>query len=266
MPVRSVPDKLCPNNLLHFPLGLAFCRAICPGFERDFAAKVKALLESNAANAVALSYVDNWEPSQHWPVAPVFKDALTGIAARLERNPRLDVKTSQHYIVVKLKNGLSGLGDTYVQPFDSPLVMPNDQPLMITGQTKLDKFFRGRGWSTLEDFGIWSTSKSSTVLIHPSEEAGRNPLEMTLTFAPYTPGPIDKMTVNILVNGELLATKKYVGPAAAATEQVTVARDLLNSDGNATIEFKAEPLRSPADLGGLDTRKLGVKLLSISMD
>jgi hypothetical protein len=253
--------RLWPKQLLRFT-------PVQPGhiIERDFAAKVEALLESDAADAVALSYVDNWEPSQHWPVAPIFKDTLTRVAARLKANPRLDLDTDQHFIVVRLKDGLTGLGDTYLQPFDVPLIIPKDQLLTITAQKKLGKFFRGRGWSALEDFGIWSMNKDSTLMIHPFGVANGNSLTMTLNFVPYIPRPTDEMTVNVLVNGKLLLTKKYVGPAAAVAEQVTFARDLLDSNGNATIEFKIDPLLSPADLGEGDSRKLGVKLYGISLN
>lgn len=69
----------------------------------NYADLVTAVLTAQAADAVALSFIDNLAPTQGWPVDQEFKADLSRVADALEANPALSVTRTDDYAIVRLR-------------------------------------------------------------------------------------------------------------------------------------------------------------------
>ena len=86
----------------------------------DFERKVRAVLENGDADAVVLPYISLLRSAYRWPVANEAKDELAAIAGQLGQNPRYTVEHAPYFAVVRLKDGLPGLGDAAVWAEEPP--------------------------------------------------------------------------------------------------------------------------------------------------
>ena len=69
----------------------------------NYAGLVTAVLTTHAADAVALSFIDNLAPIQGWPVEQEFKTDLLRVADVLQANPALSVTRTEDYAIVRLR-------------------------------------------------------------------------------------------------------------------------------------------------------------------
>jgi hypothetical protein len=235
----------------------------------DFISNVRAVLENEDANAVAITYIDLLATAHSPPLKYVFKDELLAIAKQLDDDPRLSVSYIDHFAIVRLKPGLKGMGEAWVaQSYDprrdrEPIKLEKGSAVSFTAGTLDPKFMLHRGWSGLEPTGIWSTRKVSNVLL---ELPKQQDLNLRIEITPFVPRPTDQMKVQVVMNGHIVLERVYVGPQRVEAENITLPRSLLSEDGTNVLEFKPDPLMSPTKIGVQDPRLLGVMLKKISVE
>ncbi|WP_162258867.1 hypothetical protein [Mesorhizobium sp. Root172] len=78
----------------------------------NYADMVTAVLTSHAADAVALSFIDNLAPTQAWPVKQEFKEDLLRVADTLAANQALSLTRTADYIIVRLHSPISNSSAT----------------------------------------------------------------------------------------------------------------------------------------------------------
>ncbi|MGO4389113.1 hypothetical protein AB4Y85_16410 [Microvirga sp. 2YAF29] len=235
----------------------------------DFLTNVRAVLENEDANAVAITYIDFLATAHSAPLKLVFKDELSAIAAKLAEDPRLTVSYSDHFAVVRLKPGLKGMGEAWVQQSYDQL--RNREPIKLKRGSSVSTKIGGinpelmlhRGWSRLETTGIWSTRKVSNVLLHLPKQQD---LKLQINLSPFVPRPTDQMKVQFVINGTVVHERIYAGPQREEVETITVPSSALSEDGINVLEFKIDQLLSPTKIGIQDPRSLGVMLKKIGVE
>lgn len=239
----------------------------------DFVSNVRAVLENEDASAVVLPYIDLLRAAHSGPLKYVYKDELSAIAAKLDADPRLSASYSDHFAVIRLNPGLKGMGEAWVaQSYDprengKPIKLERGSSVSFTSNGINPEYMLHRGWSRLESKGIWSTRSVSNVLL---ELPKPQDLNLRVEITPFVPRPTDRMTVQLLMNGNVVLERTYAGhgegPWRVAIEDVAVPSSILSADGINVLEFKAAPLLSPTKIGIQDPRSLGVMLHKISLD
>ncbi|AEH87080.1 conserved hypothetical protein [Mesorhizobium opportunistum WSM2075] len=95
----AIAVKQWPDVLQAFPQREAD-RTIGP----NYADLVTTVLTTKTADAVALSFIDNFAPTQGWPVDQEFKGDLLRLADTLEANPALSVTRTDDYAIIRLRH------------------------------------------------------------------------------------------------------------------------------------------------------------------
>ncbi|RDI58528.1 hypothetical protein [Microvirga subterranea] len=239
----------------------------------DFLSNVRAVLENEDADAVVLPYIDLLWAAHSGPLRYVYKDELSAIAAKLDADPRLSASYSDHFAVIRLNPGLKGMGEAWVaQSYDprqhgKPIKLERGSSVSFTTDGLNPEFMLHRGWSRLESKGIWSTRSVSNVLL---ELPKQQDLNLRVELTPFVPRPTDRMTMQLVMNGNVVLERTYVGqgegPWRVAVENVALPSSILSADGVNVLEFKATPLLSPTKIGIQDPRTLGVMLHRIGVD
>ena len=239
----------------------------------DFLANVRAVLENEDADAVVITYIDLLAAAHSGPIKYVFKDELSDIAKKLEDDPRLVASYSDHFAVIRLNPGLKGMGEAWVaQSYDlrkdrEPIKMEKGSSISLKTGGIDPKFILHRGWSRLEEGGIWSTRKVSNMLLDlPTQQD----LTLRVGLTPFVPRSTDQMKVQFVMNGHVVLERTYVGKGVGAwpveVETIKLPSSTLSEDGINVLEFKVDPLLSPTKIGIPDQRSLGVMLKKIAIE
>ena len=240
--------KHWPRTMRRFHMGI---------IDDDYPKNITALLENEDADAVVLPYFDLLAAAHRWPYPLSFENQLKNVAATVQRNPRIAASYGEQFAVLRLKEGLKGLGDTnvvlYVNQSDSPIAAGFTEP----------NVFDDEGWYPLEPAGVWSKGKSNLVL--NLKAALGTSAQVQLKFMPYTPHPDDKMTVKVSVHGKTVLDREYIGHTPVAIETIAIPFDMIDEKGNVQLTFEVTPLHSPVDDGIADARHLGILLQSVSI-
>ncbi len=239
----------------------------------DFMANVRAVLENEDADAVAITYIDLLAAAHSGPVRDVFKDELSDIARKLDGDPRLAASYSDHFAVIRLNPGLKGMGEAWVaQSYDprkdrEPIKLEKGSTVSFRVGGLKPELMLHRGWSRFETNGIWSTRKVSNVLL---ELPKHQDLNLRVDLAPFVPRSQDRMKVQLSMNGHDVFERTYVGRNDGTwrveTENIKLPSSILSEDGINVLEFKVDPLLSPTSIGIQDPRSLGVMLQQISIE
>ncbi len=219
---------------------------------------VAAILENEDVDAVMLPYFDLLEAAHVWPYQKKYEPEMAAIAAKLYGNPRFSVTFSEEFAVVRLNDGLKGLGDTALVP----LAIDSNE-LLVSSTTTDPNVFSAGGWYSLEPAGIWSKG-NSTLLINVKKASG-TPTDIHLTFTPYTPQPDDKMTVKITSHGRVVVNQEFVGQTPNVTAAIPLSPDMIDEKGDVQLSIETHPLHSPLEAGIQDGRELGIMLHSASL-
>ncbi len=132
-----------------------------------------------------------------------------------------------------------------------PLSIPQDGIQIGQGNVE-QSHFDNRGWSSLEQNHIWSTSETATL---PINCAGAS--AVSVTFAPYSVVPVD---VSVSINNGPAVARNYPKGSPRTTETIPT-----NGASTCVISFNASPLSSPSEHGSADKRRLGVSLSRIDL-
>ncbi len=239
----------------------------------DFPANVRAVLENEDADAVVITYIDLLAAAHSGPIKYVFKDELFDIAKKLDDDPRLSASYGDHFAVIRLNPGLKGMGEAWVaQSYDprkdrEPIKLEKGSSIALKTGGVDHKFLLHRGWSRLEAEGIWSTRKTSNVLLQlPTQQD----LTLRVELTPFVPRATDRMNVQFVMNGHVLLERTYVGKGVGTwpveTETIKLPSSALSEDGINILEFKVDPLLSPTKIGIPDQRSLGIMLKKIGIE
>lgn len=123
----------------------------------------------------------------------------------------------------------------------------------------------GRGWSSIEPQGIWSTTENSTVGLTYKQKIDRHAVLLRINYTPFLPHESNTSQIEITVNDRLLESRKLQGPSSLQSDTIDVPSEVIQN-GVIDIEFHVSPLRSPSEFGRGDTRKLGIMLESIELE
>jgi hypothetical protein len=239
----------------------------------DFMANVRAVLENEDADAVAITYIDLLASAHSGPLRDVFKDELTAIAKKLDDDPRLVASYSDHFAIIRLNPGIKGMGEAWVaRSYDprkdrEPIKLGKGSSVSFRVGGLKPELMLHRGWSRFETNGIWSTRNVSNVLL---ELPTQQDLMLRVDMAPFVPRSTDQMKVQLLMNGHNVFERTYVGRGDGTwrveAENIKLPSSTLSEDGINVLEFKVDPLLSPTSIGIQDPRSLGVMLQQISVE
>jgi len=143
-----------------------------------------------------------------------------------------------------------------------PLKLGERMPLSLSGSGLA---YLTRGWSSPEDWGIWSDGPQATIeLPLPEKHATSISIEAKWLLGPTHP----KQDVEVLIDGDLAAKITLTADSPNVFEvripDAVFKRGLSNKF--LTLEFHFPDAASPKDLGlNNDTRKLALGLISITV-
>jgi hypothetical protein len=120
------------------------------------------------------------------------------------------------------------------------------------------------GFSSPEDWGVWSEGASAAMLFCLTEPPHRE-LTLALEVTGFTPAAEGRPSARVLLNGAATLPDLLATPGAVSTYTATIRADQLRHQCLALALLIPEP-RSPAELGlGEDRRRLGVGLISAAL-
>jgi len=222
-----------------------------------FGLKVKSLLESGKATAVALPYLSLLWAAHDWPTDETNRNELSTVASGIAADPRYQVVYRDHYAVIRLKPEAEPLGVGAVWAAIPPIDL--DTPVSFSSD-KLDfDHLVGRGWYLSDPVGTWSKKKSASILVDASDIPDEASF-LRATFTAYTPNDTCT-TVEIASGGNSLLKERYCSLAGMVT--VDLPKDKIAANGQ--IDFIVDTLRSPSEYGSGDGRSLGIFLQSLTV-
>ena len=241
--------KNWPRTMRRFKLGV---------IDERYPRNITALLENEDADAVVLPYFDLFEAANRWPYPLSFETQLRDVAATVGGNARIAAIFGKQFAILRLKEGLKGLGDT---AFATLKVNQSKSPI-AAGATD-PNVFDDEGWYPLESTGVWSKGKSN-LIVNLNAVLGTSG-QLQLQFTPYAPRPDVKMTVRVSVHGKTVLEREFIGPTLEVTESIPISSSMIDERGNVQLTFDIAPLHSPLEYGSPDARHLGIMLHSVSI-
>jgi hypothetical protein len=122
----------------------------------------------------------------------------------------------------------------------------------------------GAGWATPEDTGMWTEGKRATLRIAADGiEAGEFMLALWLGMICVGPG--EALTVDLLANGDHLATREFSDSVSRAWRLDLPAQAIRDTETE--ITFVVHDPRSPVSLGwSSDDRLLGIHIRTLTLE
>ena len=153
---------------------------------------------------------------------------------------------------------LAKYGD-YLYLYDYDLSSIEAQPMLSFSSKALRPYLQ-RGWSKIEDWGIWSVGASSELAVY-----FRNPAPVTITMSvmPYF-APGRQQSIDVYYNNVVVGSYKFPeDDPKAQSFSVSVPKSLVSGKRD-VIKFEYGYTVSPLDLGvGRDGRQLAVGFLEM---
>jgi Flp pilus assembly pilin Flp len=130
------------------------------------------------------------------------------------------------------------------------------------------------GWSSLEDYHVWSTGKTSVVTMDLGSLINTNAPSATLNMwssAFMAQANQTDVTTSVVVNGVNVGTITYAKGSSGDTRTVTLNNDAMiaiaQNNGMAVITFQSSASGRPVDYGyNSDGRDLGIAIADITVN
>lgn len=165
------------------------------------------------------------------------------------------VADNAKYLIVK--GGTGNLG---------PLV-PRGSVLQASASTKAMSSYLKSGWSSEEDWGVWSDGPLAAIEFSVRGALDRD-LRITLITQTFLPQLDSSMTVVPVINDKAHPVWMYRSGEPMPTRQTLVmsGQDLTTAEGRVRLELRISDPKSPQELGlSQDSRKLGVGLIGMEV-
>lgn len=123
----------------------------------------------------------------------------------------------------------------------------------------------GTGWSPPEADGIWTVGPRAELRIRVDGlEEGENAL--SLLIGTISVGPASPLMVEMLANGESIATRHFIDPAAGGHWRVPLREEHVGGSGQIELTLLVDDPQSPQELGwSTDDRALGIHVRTLSV-
>jgi hypothetical protein len=119
------------------------------------------------------------------------------------------------------------------------------------------------GWGEPEDWGCWTTAREADLLF--SMDGSASDLRMTVALLPFSPLPESPLKVDVIVNGQLLATWLFSKSLEMQFRELLIPPPGLGAFMH--ILFRISEPRVPAELGiSSDIRSLGLGFVSLKLE
>ena len=124
----------------------------------------------------------------------------------------------------------------------------------------------GQGWTSPEDWGVWSVGSSSHLRLRldprPTGDVVLS-LDMRMLLGPLVPS----RTVEVKSGDRLLAKARHDFGKPASPLRIPVPHNVIGRDGVLELHFEVSPATSPRAAGvNADERMLGIGLVSLSIE
>lgn len=142
------------------------------------------------------------------------------------------------------------------------IVVENNQRIAFT---KTGAFPGVQGWSTPEDWGVWSSGPLATLSLRPDRVAPGD-LHIRIEAHGFLGGRRTSRNVTVLANGRPIGTLHFDIANAPTPQTFTAPAALLNPAGPTELAFQIENPESPRDLGlSPDGRSIGLGLEALTI-
>ena len=125
--------------------------------------------------------------------------------------------------------------------------------------------FQKTGWAGAESWATWTIGDEATLAML-LEAGGQTDLELRATVTPFVVPERPTLDVDIVANGTPVGRWMFSLDDGAGTVRTVVIPASVTSHGSRLeLRFRISDPRSPAEFGGVDTRKLGVAFTTLTL-
>jgi hypothetical protein len=151
------------------------------------------------------------------------------------------------------------------RPALSPIPVTIGQTIRF--DTKQDHANSMHGWSSPENWGVWSEEETASILLHVSESL-RHDLQLHLTGHAFVAEGHPSLAISMTINNHLVGKIHYDQQTSAGTRIITIPSTLLaENTGRLFLQFTFDTPKSPIELGiSTDERRLGLGLESLRLE